>query len=163
MISISTLILTRLKIITLYLAFNFVKQEATYVWRTLTVFPFEPTRSLNNAVVLAGYIQVWSNLNMKSAVRVLTSKTSKKLYPLTEYRYFHTIMTLIFYLRVNQLKRRDTISLIKSRSRQERSFQLPFEKSCLLFFAHEKGLGHMFQKQFCCFPILFYCVATSQK
>ena len=43
-------------------------------------------------------------------------------------------------------KRRETISLIKSRSRQERSSQLPFEKSCLLFFAHEKGLGHMFQK-----------------
>ena len=39
----------------------------------------------------------------------------------------------------------------------------PSEKSFLLFFAHEKGLGHMFQKQFSCSPILFFCVATSQK
>ena len=79
MISISALISTRLKIMTLYWALNFVKQEATHIWRTLTVFPFEPTKPLNNAVILAGYIQVWSNFNMKSAVRVLTSKTSKKI------------------------------------------------------------------------------------
>ena len=79
MISISALISTRLKIMTLYWALNLVKQEATHIWRTLTVFPFEPTKSLNNAVILAGYIQVWSNFNMKSAVRVLTSKTSKKI------------------------------------------------------------------------------------
>ena len=39
----------------------------------------------------------------------------------------------------------------------------PSKKSFLLFFAHEKGLGHMFQKQFNCSPILFFCVATSQK
>ena len=37
------------------------------------------------------------------------------------------------------------------------------KKSFPLFFAHEKGLGHMFQKQFSCSPILFFCVATSQK
>ena len=41
---------------------------------------------------------------------------------------------------------RNDITYFKSRSRQERSSQLPFEKSCLLYFAHEKGLGHMFQK-----------------
>ena len=39
----------------------------------------------------------------------------------------------------------------------------PSEKRFLLFFAHEKGLGHMFQKSFSCSPILFFCVATSQK
>ena len=39
----------------------------------------------------------------------------------------------------------------------------PSEKSFLLFFAHEKSLGHMFQKSFSCSPILFFCVATSQK
>ena len=38
----------------------------------------------------------------------------------------------------------------------------PSEKSFLLFFAHEKGLGHMFQRWFSCSPI-FLCVATSQK
>ena len=37
------------------------------------------------------------------------------------------------------------------------------KKNFLLFFAHENGLGHMFQKQFSCCPILFFCVATSQK
>ena len=30
------------------------------------------------------------------------------------------------------------------------------EKSFLLFYAHEKGLGHMFQKWFSCSPILFF-------
>ena len=48
-----------------------------------------------------------------------------------------------------------TLSLhaaIKCRSRYE-----------LLFFAHEKGLGHMFQKKFSCSPILFFRVTTSQK
>ena len=37
------------------------------------------------------------------------------------------------------------------------------KKSFVLFFAHEKGLGRMFQKQFSCSPILFFCVSTSQK
>lgn len=77
MLSISALILTRLKNITLYWALNFVKQEATYIWRTLTVFPVEPNKSLNNVVLLAEYFQVWPKLNVKSAVRVLTSKTSR--------------------------------------------------------------------------------------
>ena len=36
------------------------------------------------------------------------------------------------------------------------------KKSFLLFFAHQKGLGHMFQKYFSCSPTLFFCVATSQ-
>ena len=39
----------------------------------------------------------------------------------------------------------------------------PSEKRFLLFFAHVKGLGHMFQKQFSCSPILFFCVVISQK
>ena len=39
----------------------------------------------------------------------------------------------------------------------------PLEKSFLLFFAYVKGLGHMFQKQFSCSPILFFCVVISQK
>ena len=39
----------------------------------------------------------------------------------------------------------------------------PSEKSFLLFFAYEKGLGHMFQKYFSCSPILFFYVPTSQK
>ena len=39
----------------------------------------------------------------------------------------------------------------------------PSENIFLLFFAHGKGLGHMFQKSFSCSPILFFCVATSQK
>ena len=39
----------------------------------------------------------------------------------------------------------------------------PSEKSFLLLFAHEKGLGHMFHKSFSCSAILFFCVATSQK
>ena len=30
------------------------------------------------------------------------------------------------------------------------------EKSFLLFFAREKGLGHMFQRSFSCSPILFF-------
>ena len=37
------------------------------------------------------------------------------------------------------------------------------EKSFLLFFTHENGLGHMFQKQFSCSPILLFCVAISRK
>ena len=32
----------------------------------------------------------------------------------------------------------------------------PTEKIFLLFFAHEKGFGHMFQKKFSCSPILFF-------
>ena len=97
MISISALISTRLKIMTLYWALNFVKQEATHIWRTLTVFPFEPTKSLNNAVILAGYIQVWSNFNMKSAVRVLTSKTSKKIL------FFNWMPIFSYYYDINIL------------------------------------------------------------
>lgn len=54
-----------------------MKQEATYIWRMLTVFLVEPKKSLNNVVLLAGYYQGWPKLNMKSAVRVLTSKTSR--------------------------------------------------------------------------------------
>ena len=38
----------------------------------------------------------------------------------------------------------------------------PSEQSFLLFSAHEKGLGHMFQKWLSCSLILFFCVATSQ-
>ena len=34
------------------------------------------------------------------------------------------------------------------------------EKSFLLFFIHENGLGHMFQKQFSCSPILLFCVSS---
>ena len=102
MLSISALILTRLKNITLYWALNFVKQEAPFIWRTLTVFPIEPNKSLNNVVLLAGYYQGWPKLNMKSAVRVLTSKTSrtsktsKGILSFNECRYFYTIMILIF-------------------------------------------------------------------
>ena len=36
----------------------------------------------------------------------------------------------------------------------------PSEKSFLLFFAHVKGLGHIFQKQFSCSSILFFCVVV---
>ena len=92
----------RLKIITLYWALNFLKQEATYIWRTLTVFPVEPNKSLNNLVLLAGYYQVWPKLNMKSAARVLTSKTSrtsktsKGILSFNQCWYFYTIMILIF-------------------------------------------------------------------
>ena len=39
----------------------------------------------------------------------------------------------------------------------------PLEKSFLLFFSHEKGLGRMFQEYSSCSPILSFCVATSQK
>ena len=35
-------------------------------------------------------------------------------------------------------------------------FDFPSEKIFLLFFAHEKGLGHMFQRQFSCSPIFFF-------
>ena len=38
----------------------------------------------------------------------------------------------------------------------------PSEKSFLLFFSHEKGLGRMFQEYSSCSPILSFCVATSQ-
>ena len=72
MLSIAALILTRLKNITLYWALNFVKQEATYIWRTLTVFPVEPNKSLNNVVLLAGYFQVWPKLNMKCSYKSIT-------------------------------------------------------------------------------------------
>ena len=46
---------------------------------------------------------------------------------------------------------------------QSGPLDFPTEKNFPLFFAHEKGLGHMFQKQFSCSPIPFFCVATSQK
>ena len=39
----------------------------------------------------------------------------------------------------------------------------PLEKSFLLFFSHEKGLGRMFQEYSSYSPILSFCVATSQK
>lgn len=39
----------------------------------------------------------------------------------------------------------------------------PLKKGFVLFFARESGLGHMFQKQSSRSPILFFCIATSQK
>ena len=145
LISISALILTRLKIITLYWALNFVKQEATYIWRKLTVFPFEPSKSLNNLVLLAGYFQVWSNLNTKSAARVLKSKTSKRILsfnwmPIFWYHSEINFLPQGSLAEAERITYQEPLSLkaVISTSRRK--------KSCLLFFAHEKGLGHMFQK-----------------
>ena len=49
------------------------------------------------------------------------------------------------------------------RSRLERSSRFPVGEIFFLFFAHEKGLGHMFQKWLSCSPILFFLRRTSQK
>ena len=145
LISISALILTRLKIITLYWALNFVKQEATYIWRTLTVFPFEPNKSLNNVVLLAGYFQVWSNLNTKSAARVLKSKTSKRILSFNWMPIFWNHSEINF-LPQGSLAEAERITYQEPLSLKAVISTSRRKKSCLLFFAHEKGLGHMFQK-----------------
>ena len=145
LISISALILTRLKIITLYWALNFVKQEATYIWRKLTVFPFEPSKSLNNLVLLAGYFQVWSNLNTKSAARVLKSKTSKRILSFNWMPIFWNHSEINF-LPQGSLAEAERITYQEPLSLKAVISTSRRKKSCLLFFAHEKGLGHMFQK-----------------
>ena len=55
------------------------------------------------------------------------------------------------------------LQLLSATPSKSGPLDFPSEKSFLLFFAHKKGLGHMFQKDFSCPPILSFCVATGQK